>query len=72
MWQGKIDRGEVHQSQMEEMHGNFRNVVTEFKIPLAVVKSKESAKKHTYEHKLHHSGGSVPNKTEPPSNIVRS
>ena len=72
LWQGKIDRGEVHQSQMEEIHGNYRNVVTEFQIPLAVVKSKESAKKHTYEHKLHLPDGSVPNKTEPPSNIVRS
>ena len=72
MWQGKIDRGEVHRSQMEEIHANYRNVVTEFRIPLAVVKSEESAKKHTYEHRLHLADGSAPNKTSPPSNIVRS
>ena len=70
MWQGKIDRGEIHRSQIEEIHANYRNVVTEFKIPLAVVKSEESAKKHTYEHRLHLSDGSVPDKTPPPSNIV--
>ena len=68
MWQGKIDRGEIHRSQIEEIHANYRNVVTEFKIPLAVVKSEESAKKHTYEHRLHLSDGSV--QTPPPSNIV--
>ena len=72
MWQGKIDRGEVQQSQMEEIHSNYRNVVTEFKIPLAVVKSEESAKKHTYEYRLHLPDGSAHNKTPPPSNIVRS
>tara|TARA_Y100000296_G_scaffold13980_1_gene16370 strand:+ start:1072 stop:1734 length:663 start_codon:yes stop_codon:yes gene_type:complete len=72
LWQGKIDRGEIHHSQLEEIHANYRNVVTEFKIPIAVVKSEESAKKHTYEHRLHLSDGSVPNKTPPPSNIVRS
>ena len=70
LWQGKIDRGEIHRSQIEEIHSNYRNVVTEFKIPLAVVKSEESAKKHTYEHRLHLSDGSVPDKTPPPSNIV--
>lgn len=70
LWQGKIDRGEIHRSQIEEIHANYRNVVTEFKIPLAVVKSEESAKKHTYEHRLHLSDGSVPDKTPPPSNIV--
>ena len=70
LWQGKIDRGEIQRSQIEEIHANYRNVVTEFKIPLAVVKSEESAKKHTYEHRLHLSDGSVPDKTSPPSNIV--
>ena len=70
LWQGKIDRGEIHRSQIEEIHSNYRNVVTEFKIPLAVVKSEESAKKHTYEHRLHLSDGSVPDKTPSPSNIV--
>ena len=70
LWQGKIDRGEIHRSQIEEIHANYRNVVTEFKIPLAVVKSEESAKKHTYEHRLHLSDGSVPDKTPSPSNIV--
>ena len=72
LWQGKIDRGEIQRSQIEEIHANYRNVVTEFKIPLAVVKSEESAKKHTYEHKLHLPGGEIPSKTESPSNIVRS
>ena len=72
MWQGKLDRGEVHLSQMGEIYNNYRNVVSEFQIPLAVVKSEETAKKHTYEHKLHLPDGSNPNKTEPPSNIVRS
>ena len=52
-WQNKLDRGEVHQSQMEELHSMYRNVVTEFQILLAVVKSEETAKKHTYEHQLH-------------------
>ena len=72
LWQGKIDRGEIQRSQIEEIHANYRNVVTEFKISLAVVKSEESAKKHTYEHRLHLADGSAPNKTSPPSNIVRS
>jgi predicted SAM-dependent methyltransferase len=71
-WQNKLDRGEVHQSQMEELHSKYRNVVTEFQILLAVVKSEETAKKHTYEHQLHLPDGSVPNKTPVPSNIVRS
>jgi len=72
LWQGKIDRGEIHRSQLEEIHANYRNVVTEFKIPIAVVKSEESAKKHTYEHRLHLPDGSAHNKTPPPSNIIRS
>ena len=46
-----------------------RNVVTEFQIPLAVVKSEESDKKHRYEHNLSLPDGSVP--IEIPSNIVR-
>jgi len=47
----------------------YRNVVTEFQIPLAVVKSEETDKKHRYEHKLHLSDGTVP--VDPPSNIIR-
>ena len=72
MWEGKIERGEVLQSQILEIHSNYRNVVVEFEISLAVVKSEESAKKHTYEHRLHLADGSVPNKTPAPSNIVRA
>ena len=59
MWQGKLDRGEVHRSQMEEIHSMYRNVVAEFKILLAVVKSEESDKKHRYEYRLHLPDGSV-------------
>jgi hypothetical protein len=44
-------------------------VVTEFQIPLAVVKSEETDKKHRYEQHLHLPDGTVP--IEPPSNIVR-
>ena len=62
-------QGEVQRSQMEEFHSMYRNVVAEFQIPLAVVKSEETDKKHRYEHKLHLPDGSVP--SEPPSNIVR-
>lgn len=70
LWQGKIDRGEVQQSQMEEFHSMYRNVVTEFRIPLAVVKSEETDKKHRYEHKLRLPDGSgAP--VDAPSNIVR-
>jgi hypothetical protein len=43
--------------------------VSEFQIPLSVVKSEESDKKHRYEHRLSLPDGSVP--SEPPSNIVR-
>ena len=69
-WQNKLDKGEVQRSQMEEFHSMYRNVVTEFQIPLAVVKSEETDKKHRYEHKLHLPDGSVPSEP-PPSNIVR-
>jgi hypothetical protein len=69
MWYNKIKKGEVKQSQMEEFHSMYRNVVAEFQILLAVVKSEETDKKHRYEHKLHLPDGSVP--SEPPSNIVR-
>ena len=49
----------------------YRNVVTEFQIPLAVVKSEETGKKHRYEHRLQFPDGTgIP--IPPPSNIVRS
>ena len=69
MWLIKLDKGEIQRFQMEELHSMYRNVVAEFQIPLAVVKSEESDKKHRYEHKLHLPDGSV--LTESPSNIVR-
>ncbi len=70
MWQNKLDKGEVQHSQMEELHSMYRNVVTEFQIPLAVVKSEETDKKHRYEHRLHLPDGSgAP--VDAPSNIVR-
>jgi ATP-dependent Lon protease len=54
---------------MEEFHSMYRNVVTEFQIPLAVVKSEETDKKHRYEQHLHLPDGTVP--IDAPSNIVR-
>ena len=68
-WQGKIDKGEVHRSQMEEFHDMYRNVVTEFQIPVAVVKSEDTDRKHRYEQNLHLPDGTVP--IDAPSNIVR-
>ena len=68
-WRNKLNKKEVQQSQMEELHSMYRNVVTEFQIPLAVVKSEETDKKHRYEQHLHLPDGSIP--TESPSNIVR-
>ena len=46
----------------------YRNVVSEFQIPLAVVKSEETDKKHRYEQHLHLPDGSVP--SEPPPLIL--
>ena len=70
-WKNKIDRGEVQQSQIEKLTHKYRNVVKEFQIPLAVVKSEETDKKHRYEERLH-----LPDRTgnpvDAPSNIVRS
>ena len=43
--------------------------ILKFQIPLAVVKSEESDKKHRYEHKLHLPDGS--SSIDTPSNIVR-
>jgi hypothetical protein len=54
---------------MEEFHSMYRNVVTEFQIPLAVVKSEETDRKHRYEQQLHLPDGTVP--IDAPSNIVR-
>jgi hypothetical protein len=70
IWQSKLDRGEVHQSQMEEFHSMYRNVVGDFQIP-AVVKSKETDKKHKYFKDLHLPGKSTSSVNIPP-NIVRS
>ena len=69
MWENKLYKGEVQQSQMEELHSMYRNVVTEFQIPLAVVKSEETDKKHQYEHNLCLPDGTVP--VDAPSNIMR-
>ena len=68
-WWNKLDRGEIQPSQMEEFHDMYRNVVTEFQIPLAVVKSEETDRKHRYEQHLHLADGTVP--IDAPSNIVR-
>ena len=69
-WQNKINKGEVQQSKIEELHSMYRNVVTEFQIPLAVVKSEETDKKHRYEQHLHLPDGSgAP--IDAPSNIIR-
>ena len=69
-WKNKIKKEEVQQSQLEELHFMYRNVITEFQIPLAVVKSEETDKKHRYEQNLHLPDGSgVP--VDAPSNIVR-
>ena len=70
MWLIKLDKGEIQRFQMEELHSMYRNVVAEFQIPLAVVKSEESDKKHRYEHRLGLPDGTVP--VPLPSNIVRS
>ena len=69
-WKKKINKGEVQRSQMEELHSMYRNVIAEFRIPLAVVKSEETDKKHRYEQHLHLPDGTTP--VPPPSNIVRS
>ena len=69
-WQDKLDKGEVQQSQMEELHFMYRNVVIEFQILLAVVKSEETDKKHRYEQRLHLPDGSR-TPVDAPSNIVR-
>ena len=66
----KIKEGEVQLFQLQELHSKYRNVITEFQIPLAVVKSEETDKKHRYKHKLSFPDGSgAP--VETPSNIVR-
>ena len=70
MYTPDFKRKEIQQSQMEELHSMYRNVVTEFQIPLAVVKSEESDKKHRYEHNLSlPDGSSAP--VDAPSNIIR-
>ena len=69
-WQDKLDKGEVQQSQMEELHFMYRNVVTEFQILLAVVKSEETDKKHRYEQRLQLPDCSR-TPVDAPSNILR-
>ena len=68
-WENKLNKGEVQRSQMEEFHSMYRNVVKEFQISLAVVKSDETDKKHRYAQSWHLPDGSVP--IDAPSNIVR-
>ena len=68
-WKNKINKGEIQQSQIEVLHNMYRNVVIEFHLSLAVVKSEETDKKHQYEHKLHLPDGTV--SIDAPSNIVR-
>ena len=68
-WQMKLNYGEVQQSKIEELQSMYRNVVAEFQIPLAVVKSEESDKKHRYEQQLHLPDGTTP--VDTPSNIIR-
>ena len=67
-WQNILDKEEVQRSRIEVLHFMYRNVVAEFQIPLVVVKSEESDKKHRYEHTLDLPGG-MP--VDSPSNIVR-
>ncbi len=70
-WWNKLANEEIPHSKMEELHDMYRNVVAEFEISIAIVKSEESDKKHRYEYKLHYPDGSVPN-APTPSNIIRS
>ena len=70
VWQNKLDRGEIQPSQMENLHSMYLNVVAEFHIILAVVKSEESDKKHRYEERLHLPDGTG-RPVDAPSNIVR-
>ena len=48
----------------------YRNVVSEFQILLAVVKSEETDKKHRYEYRLSSPDGTG-KPVDAPSNIVR-
>lgn len=70
-WWDKLINKEISNFQLEELHNMYRNVVAEFKISIAVVKSEESDKKHRYEYKLQYSDGSAPNPPTP-SNVIRS
>ena len=69
-WKKKIESGEISHLEFEGAHAMYRNVVAEFQIPLAVVKSEESDKKHRYEERLHLPDGSGAS-VDVPSNIVR-
>ena len=69
-WKKKIESGEISHLEFEGAEAMYRNVVAAFQIPLAVVKSEESDKKHRYEERLHLPDGSgAP--VDVPSNIVR-
>ena len=70
-WWNKVINGEILLSKLEELHNMYRNVVAEFKISIAVVKSEESDKKHRYEYKLQYPDGGAPH-AETPSNVIRS
>ena len=69
-WKKKIENGEISSLEFEKLHSMYRNVVAEFQIPLAVVKSKESDKKHRYEYRLSSPDGTG-KPVDTPLNIVR-
>ena len=69
-WKKKIENREISSLEFEKLHSMYRNVVAEFQIPLAVVKSKESDKKHRYEYRLSSPDGTG-KPVDTPLNIVR-
>ena len=69
-WKKKIENGEISSLEFEKLHSMYRNVVAEFQIPLAVVKSKESDKNHRYEYRLSSPDGTG-KPVDTPLNIVR-
>ena len=70
LWKKKIENREISSLEFEKLHSMYRNVVAEFQIPLAVVKSKESDKKHRYEYRLSSPDGTG-KPVDTPLNIVR-
>ena len=51
-WWEKLENGEISESELSEFHYMYRNVVKEFRISLAVVKSKESDEKYPWRPQL--------------------